>query len=106
MPAGKTAGKKNRRRNPPNYAAYIHKVLKQVHPDLQISGKTIMAVDSLAESILKNLTAKGAAIAKTAKKTTLSSRHIQGAANLVLPDELAKHAVSEGTKAVSKFVSA
>lgn len=34
---------------------------------------------------------------------TLSSREIQTAARLVLPGELAKHAVSEGTKAVTKY---
>ncbi len=40
------------------------------------------------------------------KKATLSSREIQTAVRLVLPGELAKHAVSEGTKAVTKFTSA
>ena len=34
------------------------------------------------------------------------SREIQTAVRLVLPGELAKHAVSEGTKAVTKFTSA
>jgi histone H2B len=37
------------------------------------------------------------------KKQTLSSREIQTAVRLLLPGELAKHAVSEGTKAVTKF---
>jgi len=40
------------------------------------------------------------------KKATLSSREIQTAVRLMLPGELAKHAVSEGTKAVTKFSSA
>ena len=40
------------------------------------------------------------------KKATMSSREIQTAVRLVLPGELAKHAVSEGTKAVTKFSSA
>lgn len=33
----------------------------------------------------------------------MSSREIQTAVRLYLPGELAKHAVSEGTKAVTKF---
>jgi histone H2B len=37
------------------------------------------------------------------KKSTLSSREIQTAVRLLLPGELAKHAVPEGTKAVTKF---
>lgn len=36
---------------------------------------------------------------------TLSSREIQGAVRLVLPGELGKHAIAEGTKAVSNYVS-
>ena len=40
------------------------------------------------------------------KKATLSSWEIQTAVRLMLPGELAKHAVSEGTKAVTKFSSA
>ena len=40
------------------------------------------------------------------KKQTLSSREVQTAVRLILPGELAKHAVSEGTKAVTKFEAA
>ena len=36
---------------------------------------------------------------------TLTSREIQTAVRLLLPGELAKHAVSEGTKAVTKYTS-
>ena len=39
------------------------------------------------------------------KKNTISSREIQTAVRLILPGELAKHAVSEGTKAVTKYTS-
>jgi len=38
-------------------------------------------------------------------KNTITSREIQTAVRLILPGELAKHAVSEGTKAVTKFIS-
>ena len=40
------------------------------------------------------------------KRSTLSSREIQTAVRLLLPGELSKHAVSEGTKAVTKYTSA
>jgi len=35
----------------------------------------------------------------------MSSREIQTAVRLLLPGELSKHAISEGTKAVTKFSS-
>ena len=38
-------------------------------------------------------------------RSTITSREIQTAVRLLLPGELAKHAVSEGTKAVTKFTS-
>ncbi|CAN0414373.1 unnamed protein product, partial [Pylaiella littoralis] len=40
------------------------------------------------------------------KKAALSSREVQTAVRLMPPGELAKHAVSEGTKTVTKFTSA
>ena len=36
------------------------------------------------------------------KCSTITSREIQTAVHLLLPGELSKHAVSEGTKAVTK----
>eukprot|EP00955_Chlamydomonas_euryale_P092247 364692-Chlamydomonas_euryale.AAC.4 len=45
-------------------------------------------------------------LSRYSKKPTITSREIQTAVRLVLPGELAKHAVSEGTKAVTKFTSA
>jgi histone H2B len=47
-----------------------------------------------------------AVLARYNKKPTVTSREIQTAVRLILPGELAKHAVSEGTKAVTKFTSA
>ncbi|KAL0382779.1 UNVERIFIED_CONTAM: Histone H2B.2 [Sesamum calycinum] len=47
----------------------------------------------------------GVAARALQKKPTITSREIQTAVRLVLPGELAKHAVSEGTKAVTKFTS-
>jgi len=44
-------------------------------------------------------------LAKKEHKATISSREIQTAVRLVLPGELARHAVSEGVKAVTKYTS-
>ena len=43
-----------------------------------------------------------AELASYSKKSTISSREIQTAVRLILPGELAKHAISEGTKSVTK----
>ncbi|RLM54441.1 hypothetical protein C2845_PM10G12680 [Panicum miliaceum] len=72
-------GKKKAKKSMERYKIYIFKVLKQVHPDISI--------------------------ARYNKKPTITSREIQTSVRLVLPGELAKHAISEGTKAVTKFTS-
>ena len=99
---------KNRRRSEPRapYASYIHKVMKQLHPELQISSKAVTVANYLIEAVLKDLTKNAARITVESKKGTLSSRHVQTAVRIVLPAVLAKHATSEGTKAVTKFSTA
>ncbi|KAF9619444.1 hypothetical protein IFM89_007019 [Coptis chinensis] len=52
-----------------------------------------------------NLAQESSSLARYNKKPTITSREIQTTVRLVLLIELAKHAVSEGTKAVTKFTS-
>merc|ERR1711860_440928 len=80
---GRKPGVKGHKKRKESYAIYIYKVLKQVHPD----------------------TAEASRLAHYNKRSTITSREIQTAVRLLLPGELAKHAVSEGTKAVTKYPS-
>ena len=84
----------------------MFKVLKQVHPDTGISSKAMAILNSFVIDQFEKIAAAAAQLARVNKKPTLTSREIQTAVRLVLPGELAKHAVSEGTKAVTKFTSA
>ena len=87
------------------YKIYIYKVLKQVHPDTGISKKGMSIMNSFINDIFERLALEASRLSRYNKKSTLSSREIQTAVRLLLPGELAKHAVSEGTKAVTKFTS-
>nr|XP_028959373.1 probable histone H2B.3 [Malus domestica] len=80
-------------------------VLKQVHPDIGISSKAMGIMNSFINDIFEKLAQESSRLARYNKKPTITSREIQTAVRLVLPGELAKHAVSEGTKAVTKFTS-
>eukprot|EP00249_Psilotum_nudum_P003653 c17111_g1_i2 orf=193-636(-) len=97
--------RKSRKRTAESYKAYIYKVLKQVHPDVGISSKAMGIMDSFINDIFDRLAHETSRIAQYTKKPTVSSREIQTAVRLMLPGELAKHAVSEGTKAVTKYTS-
>ncbi|KAM3345424.1 histone H2B.3 [Capsicum galapagoense] len=102
------AGDKKKKRSKKaveTYKIYIFKVLKQVHPDIGISSKAMGIMNSFINDIFEKLAQEASRLARYNKKPTITSREIQTAVRLVLPGELAKHAVSEGTKAVTKFTS-
>eukprot|EP00246_Nothoceros_aenigmaticus_P007987 TRINITY_DN2240_c0_g1_i1.p2 TRINITY_DN2240_c0_g1~~TRINITY_DN2240_c0_g1_i1.p2 ORF type:complete len:136 (+),score=42.25 TRINITY_DN2240_c0_g1_i1:157-564(+) len=103
----KDGGKKKKmKKSVETYKIYIYKVLKQVHPDTGISSKAMGIMNSFINDIFEKLAQEAARLARYNKKPTITSREIQTAVKLILPGELAKHAVSEGTKAVTKFTSA
>merc|ERR1712142_327065 len=100
--AGKTKRKARRKES---FSIYIYKVLKQVHPDTGVSSKAMSIMNSFVNDIFERVAAEASRLAKYNKRSTISSREIQTAVRLLLPGELAKHAVSEGTKAVTKYTS-
>ncbi|CAK7332149.1 unnamed protein product [Dovyalis caffra] len=108
LPKEAASGDKKKKRNKKSietYKIYIFKVLKQVHPDIGISSKAMGIMNSFINDIFEKLAQESSRLARYNKKPTITSREIQTAVRLVLPGELAKHAVSEGTKAVTKFTS-
>ena len=105
-PAKKTvkgAGGKRSKSKTETYKIYIYKVLKQVHPDTGISSKAMSIMNSFVNDIFSRIAAEASRLAHYNKRSTITSREIQTAVRLLLPGELAKHAVSEGTKAVTKY---
>ncbi|VDD90820.1 unnamed protein product [Enterobius vermicularis] len=101
----KTGGKAKRRLRKESYSVYVYRVLKQVHPDTGISSKAMSIMNSFVNDVFERIAAEASRLAQYNKRTTISSREIQTAVRLILPGELAKHAVSEGTKAVTKYTS-
>jgi hypothetical protein len=96
-------------------------VLKQVHPDTGISNKAMAILNSFVNDIFERIATEASSksfrysilvtsnisseLAAYSKKSTISSREIQTSVRLILPGELAKHAISEGTKSVTSTVS-
>ncbi|KAL8500731.1 hypothetical protein ACS0TY_020351 [Phlomoides rotata] len=62
-------------------------------------------MNNFINDIFEKLAQETSCLARYNKKPMITSREIQTAMRLVLPGELVKHAVSEGTKAVTKFMS-
>jgi len=101
----KSAGKSRKKSNHNSYKTFIYKVLKQVHPETGISSKAMSIMNSFVNDVFEKVASEAGRLARINKKHTISSREIQTAVRLLLPGELAKHAVSEGTKAVTKYNS-
>ena len=97
--------KKRKKRRRESYSIYIYKVLKQVHPDTGVSSKAMSIMNSFVNDLFERIAAEASRLAHYNKRSTITSREIQTAVRLLLPGELAKHAVSEGTKAVTKYTS-
>jgi len=106
-----------------NDSNWTRLVLKQVHPDTGISNKAMAILNSFVNDIFERIATEASSefyacplttrlysnhaytsveLASYSKKSTISSREIQTAVRLILPGELAKHAISEGTKSVTK----
>ena len=101
----KKDGKPFKKTNRNSFDTFIYRVLKQVHPATGVSKKSMSILNSFVLDLFERVASEASRLAQYNKKKTLSSREIQTAVRLLLPGELAKHAVSEGTKAVTKFTA-
>ncbi|CAI9104944.1 OLC1v1003744C1 [Oldenlandia corymbosa var. corymbosa] len=87
------------------YKRYVYRVLKQVHPDLGISSKAMTVINNMMNDMCERIAEESSRLSNYSGKKTLSSWDIQDAVKLVLPGELGKHAIAEGSKAVGLYVS-
>ena len=101
---GERSGKRKKSRHE-TFSVYIYKILKQVHNDTGVSKKSMAIMNSFISDLFERIALEASKLVRYNKKHTLSAREIQSAVKLILPGELAKHAIIEGAKAVNKFAS-
>ena len=100
---GRRPGQVNKRKAKESYNIYIYKVLKQVYPEMGMSKKAMSIMNSFVQDTFERLASEAGKLCKMNDKHTMDARAVQTAVRLLLPGELSKHAVSEGTKAVTKY---
>ena len=66
--AGADDKKKNKKITAHHFAMYIHRVLKQVHPDSGISKKSMVIMSSFINDVFEKLSAESGRITKYSKK--------------------------------------
>lgn len=112
---GETKNRKRRRRRrrgegigggeQEQYKRYVYRVLKQVHPELGISSAAMEVLNAYMNDMFERLADEAARLSRYTERKTLSSREVQSAVRLVLPGELGRHAIAEGAKAVTNYMS-
>lgn len=75
---------KNPKKNE-SFAHFIHKVLKQVHPEIGISSKAMGIMNTFVNDMFERIANEGAALTKMSQRPTMSSREIQTSVKLLLP---------------------
>jgi len=91
-------------KKPRTWNTYLFKTLKQVHPDTGITRKSMKIMSDLVDDMFEKIMNEASELARKDQRHTLTTREIQSAVRLVLPGELAKHAVSEGHKAFVTYL--
>ena len=88
-----------------NFRPYIHRVLKQIHPESGLSGSALSTLNNMVKIIIeKIMTSVNQLVLRTGKKT-ISAKYVQSASKLILKGEIEKHAITEATNAMAKYHS-
>ena len=98
-----------------NYNQYIPRLLKQVHPYLGLTSEAKETLNLILNALVIELTNQSIDLLrpknyknpgkKLSETKTLSTKTMETSTLLLLTRELAKHAISEGKKAVRNFKS-
>ena len=96
----KKAGSR-RRGNYGKFNTFINRVNKNAKKGLTLSSKSVKILNSFVLDMFDKIATQAAAVARSNKKSTIRAAEIQTAVRLTLPADLAKHSISEASKAVT-----
>ncbi len=82
---------------------YIKRVAKHAAPGLTLSSASLRIVNSFVMDMYNRLAIEATSLMRSSGKQTLTSRDLQAAVRLILPDDLAKYSMSEAVRAVGKL---
>ncbi|XP_041030834.1 late histone H2B.L4-like [Carcharodon carcharias] len=97
--------KRQRKSRKQSYSAHVYRALTQLHPSTRISPKAMIVMDSFVVDIFERIASEALHLIRYNGHRTISASEIQRAVRLMLPWELDKHAVSKGTKSVTKYTN-
>lgn len=88
-----------------DFGIYLNNILYQVHPGIRLSRKARSIMNSFVVDMLERVGSEAGRLSQQKPKGAMGALDIKNAVESFFPDGLAKHAVSEGAKAVTKYTS-
>jgi histone H2B len=82
-----------------SYLAFLNKRSKR--PSL--SKRAVAIIGSFVEDMFETITMQGSAVARMNNRKTVQAKEIETAVRLILPEELSRIALAEGTRALTKY---
>jgi histone H2A len=86
-----------------NFKIYISQILRQVHPDTQISADVKELISSLLNNVGNKIASEAVFLVGHCGAKTVSQRAVESSVKLNIPSNMARHALIEGRKACIKY---
>lgn len=100
---GKPKVVRRKKKDTSKFGVHVRKVLKQVHPDTGLSGRAGWTFNQICKIFMRKVICASNKFLAAKSQKTLNSKIIMSSATVVLPSEIARHAISEITKSVTKY---
>lgn len=91
------------KRNTNSFDSYIHRVLREVNPDMSLSSNTVAVLNDFIDDMFTRVAKRATTLSSYHGKQTISTKHLEAATNIELPTELAKVSIREATNAVTRY---
>lgn len=104
----KVISKSKKKKDYSSFSLYLFKLLRSVNrgkesQNLKISRHSMLIMNNFINDMLEKIAAEAGRLAAHSKRNTMSSREIFSATKLLMPKELANHAIAEGMNALAKY---
>lgn len=86
-----------------SYSIGIHRILKLKHSELQITNAALLLINNMIMWLAYKLIRASNKISNLVNNKLLSIDDVATAVKIVVNDELAKHSINEGRKAITKY---
>lgn len=86
-------------------ATIFHKILKQHDPDLRMSGDVKKSLEKLVHLLVKKIVVTAIYVTSSRDSKTIQARDIQTAVRIDIDENLAKYSMTNGNRAVVKYLS-